>query len=488
MSGAPRLRGNIGPLQYLALGFGTMIGSAWVLLLGDWVGEAGPGGAVLGFLAGGVVIMIVGACYAELTAYIPEAGSEFVYAHRIYGRGLAFVVGWFLILYLLSVTVFEALACAWVVETLLPAWHSPVLYTAFRSGISWETLIVGIGCALAILLVNYRGARVAVVSHTILTSGFLIVVFCILAAQLANARFSNLVPLFANVAGRPWWTGSGAIFAFCAYGLNGFQCIPHAVEERSGGVSLRKIGVILVSAIGAAAIFYCLVVIAASAVVPWRGLVHASLPTVAAVAALPYGNVAAVVLLIATAASLFKAWNGVFMMATRLVVAMARAGFVPQSLAGLHRRHESPARAVCAVGICTMCGVFFGKGAIEPITDMSAMVLTLTYVLCCATVLRLRARGSRQQHAGMQGPYRVPGGRVLVWAGVLGSTVMGVFAFLAPFWQEQGLPVEWRLLGLWGALGAGVWYSSVRRRAQAPSPDGVSPLSAPDSPNIQGPW
>ena len=69
MSGAPRLRGNIGPLQYLALGFGTMIGSAWVILLGDWLGEAGPGGAVLGFLAGGVVVMIVGACYAELTGY-----------------------------------------------------------------------------------------------------------------------------------------------------------------------------------------------------------------------------------------------------------------------------------------------------------------------------------------------------------------------------------------------------------------------------------
>ncbi|HVW71311.1 MAG TPA: APC family permease [Steroidobacteraceae bacterium] len=456
MSGAPRLRGNIGPLQYLALGFGTMIGSAWVILLGDWLGEAGPGGAVLGFLAGGVVVMIVGACYAELTGYIPEAGSEFVYAHRIYGRGLAFVVGWFLILYLLSVTVFEALACAWVVETLVPTWHSRVLYSAFGTGISRETLLVGIGGALGIIALNYRGARVAVVSHAILTSGFLVIVLCILVALLVNGRSDNWTPLLANVRGRPWWTGSGAIFAFCAYGLNGFQSIPHAVEERSPGVSLHRIGVILVSAIGAAALFYCLVVLAASSIVPWRGLVDAPLPTVAAVAALPYGNVVTVILLIATAASLFKAWNGVFMMATRLVVAMARAGFVPGALARLHPRYESPALAICAVGSCTVAGVFFGKGAIEPITDMSAMVLTLTYVLCCVTVLRLRRSGTR-------GPYRVPGGEWLIKAGVAGSALMAACAFLAPFGSARGgVPLEWRLLGVWGLLGCAVWFVGLR--------------------------
>ena len=109
------LRGNIGPLQYLALGFGTIIGSAWVILLGNWITKAGPGGAILGFLCGGVVMMVIGACYAELTTHIPEAGSEFIYAHRIYGRGVAFVVGWFLVLYLISVTVFEGLARNFVV-------------------------------------------------------------------------------------------------------------------------------------------------------------------------------------------------------------------------------------------------------------------------------------------------------------------------------------------------------------------------------------
>lgn len=456
MSDAPRLRGRIGPFQYLALGFGTMIGSAWVILLGDWLGKAGPGGSVLGFLGGGLVVMLVGACYAELAGHIPEAGSEFVYARRVYGPRLAFAVGWFLVLYLLSVTVFEAIAFAWIVETLLPGWFSGVL--------------VAVAGAIVIVGLNFRGAQLAVVSHTILTYGFAATVGCILLALLVLGHGENVRPAFAPTNGQPWWVGSGAIFAFCAYALNGFQTIPHAVEERSGNTSLRTIGWIIVGSIAAAAGFYCLVVIAASVIVPWRELVTAPLPMVAAARALPHGQAFALALLVATAASLLKAWNGVFMMAARLLVAMARAGCVPAAFARLHPRFQSPALAVLAVGACNIGGIFLGKRAIEPITDMSAMVLTLTYVLCCATVLSIRTRGAL-------GHFHVPGGTTLVWAGLVGSAVMAGCAFLTPLWQAQGVPLEWKLLSVWGAIGYAVWRYAVRRGTA------VSSSSTPDSPS-----
>jgi len=503
MTDAPRLRGNIGRFQYLALGFGTMIGSAWVILLGDWLGKAGPGGAVLGFLAGGVVVVLVGACYAELAGYLPEAGSEFVYARRVYGRGLAFTVGWFLVLYLLSVTVFEALAFAWIVETVLPG---------------TPALPVGITGAVVIAALNLRGAQLAVISHTLLTYSFFVVVVCILLLLLANGSAHNAKPLFAATNGRNWWLRSGAIFAFCAYALNGFQTIPHAVEERSGNTSLRAIGWIIVGSICAAAAFYCLVVVAASVIVPWQDLVSAPLPMVAAVRNLPHGQSVAMVLLIATAASLLKAWNGVFMMAVRLLVAMARAGCVPAVFARLHPRFQSPAPAVLAAGACNIGGIFLGKGAIEPITDMSAMVLTLTYGMCCWTVLRIRRRGSHAHvppdgHTGRPSdPVRAGtrtrddaastaaiAGRAdtvdagaesavattatrkgaatwLVWLALIGSSLMAACAFLTPFWQQPGFPLEYQLLTAWAVLGYIVWRYALTRQ------------SDPGSPNSRGPW
>jgi basic amino acid/polyamine antiporter, APA family len=144
------LRGEIGKFQYLALGFGTIVGSAWVILLGDWLTKAGPGGAILGFLCGGAVMMVIGACYAELTTRIPEAGSEFIYAHRIYGSGVAFVVGWFLVLYLVSVTVFESLALAWIADVIFPDWKIAVLYHAFGAPISGEAILVSVTGAAVI--------------------------------------------------------------------------------------------------------------------------------------------------------------------------------------------------------------------------------------------------------------------------------------------------------------------------------------------------
>jgi amino acid transporter len=458
---APALHGDIGRFQYLALGFGTMIGSAWVILLGDWLGKAGPGGAILGFLCGGLVMMAIGGCYAELTARLPEAGSEFIYAHRVYGRPMAFVVGWFLVLYLLCVTVFEGLALAWIVEIVFPRWQPAELYRAFGTPISSETLVVGAGGALTIFALNFRGARVAVVSHSLLTYGFLVVAVLILLAMLANGRVSNALPLFATMNGRPWWLGTGSIFAFGAYALNGFQAIPQAIEERSANTSLRVIAYLIVGSIAAAMLFYCFAVLAASVVLPWRTLTSAPLPMATAAAALPHGQAFVTALLIATAVSLFKAWNGIFMMAARLFVAMARLGYIPRAFARLHDRYESPAAALLVIGGLNVGGIFLGKGAIEPITDMCAMMLTLTYVLCSVTVLRMRRQGRASQ-------FQVPGGASLIWLGGIGAAFMAAVALLSPFWEQSGtVPLEWRLLGAWGLIGALVWFFWVRN---APRP------------------
>jgi amino acid transporter len=202
---------------------------------------------------------------------------------------------------------------------------------------------------------------------------------------------------------------------------------------------------------------------------------------VAAAGHLPHGQVFAMVLLIATAASLLKAWNGVFMMAVRLLIAMARAGCVPAVFARLHPRFHSPVPAILAAGACNIAGIFLGKGAIEPITDMSAMVLTLTYGLCCWTVLRIRRRGitgsSRaRSEPATDGNLLVPGGRWLVWIALIGSALMAACAFLTPFWQQPGFPLEYQLLAAWGLIGFVVWRYALSHPSGPDSPSTPAPL------------
>ena len=70
------LRPSIGRAGFFALAFGSMIGVAWVTMLGKWLTTAGPMGAVLGFAAGGLLMVCIGLCYAELCAMLPVAAGS----------------------------------------------------------------------------------------------------------------------------------------------------------------------------------------------------------------------------------------------------------------------------------------------------------------------------------------------------------------------------------------------------------------------------
>src|SRR5580692_4809116 len=104
------LRTAIGRGGFFSLAFGAIVGSGWVVVLGDWLTSAGPGGATLGFLAGALVMVLIALCYGELAARSSVAGGEFLFTLETFGRFPAFLVGWFLTLYSVAVCAFEAIA------------------------------------------------------------------------------------------------------------------------------------------------------------------------------------------------------------------------------------------------------------------------------------------------------------------------------------------------------------------------------------------
>jgi hypothetical protein len=62
MHGTPRQgeRRVIRPRGFFALSFGSMVGSGWIILLGEWLRRAAPGGAMLALLAGGALMALIG--------------------------------------------------------------------------------------------------------------------------------------------------------------------------------------------------------------------------------------------------------------------------------------------------------------------------------------------------------------------------------------------------------------------------------------------
>jgi ethanolamine permease len=249
--------------------------------------------------------------------------------------------------------------------------------------------------------------------------------------------------------------------------LNGFQAAIHAIEERGRAISLRRSVLSMVLGIGAGAAFYAIVILAASAAVPWKKLVHADLPAAYAFSAsLPSGVLGTVVLVAATL-SLVKTWNAIVFMASRLIFAQARLGYLPAMFARISVPARVPAVAITAVTLLTILLVPFGRGAVVPIVNMCSMCLAVTYVLSIGILIRLRSSVGNCHKAPA---FEVPGGPWLIGAALIAAIVMASAAILEPAIRIRGVPLEWELIAGWGLCGVIAWVFVARKVVSMPVP------------------
>lgn len=445
---AQTLRRAVGGSGFFTLAFGAIVGSGWVMVLGDWLQTAGPGGAVLAFAAGAAVMVLIALCYGELAGRAPRAGAEFLYALEAFGPDAGFVVGWFLTLYAIATCAFEGIALGWIMKTLWPPLDLGVAYTVAGTPVTWGAIGLGIAGTLVIGGLHWRGAATAIRFQNLVTYGFIVVTgaLVIVAACLGSARY--LEPLFPQGPGASWTGGALWIFATCAFFLNGWQTALHAIEERRDATTEFRAVLGMVAAIVVAALFYSALVLAAGMALPRAALVGAGLPAVDAFRSLPGGAVWGTVLLGAAAISLAKTWSAMLWVASRLLYAQARHGLLPGRFQSLDPSSGAPRTAIVTVMVISLAGMLAGRGAILPIVNMVSTCMALSFILCLAVLLRIR---HRQPQAGA---LRVPGGRVTVVTALLGALAMVGIAVGRPLYEQGGgLPPEWIMLLAWGGLG-----------------------------------
>lgn len=443
---------SLGPVRFFALSFGCIVGSGWVVVLGDWLKACGPAGVVLGMVAGGSVMLANSGAYAELIARYPIAGGEFVFARKVFGDRTAFLVGWLWTLSLIAVAVFEATALPWLLETLIPAMKGPTLYVSLDTPVTADALGVALLGTVFVAIMNYRGARAAATMQSVLSFAFLALAVLIVSLGFALGSWSNLEPLVREDQAKPWWLGALWIFAIAPLFLNGFQSVAQTVEERAENVTFPRVAASMASALAVGIGFYCLVTLAAASAMPWQTLLDRPMVTAAAFSSLLPHHALSVLVLVAATFSVVRVWNGVAIWASRLLMAQARAGFLPVWLGATHQRHGSPTTAVIFVAVSTAVGVLLGRGAIIPLVDMASLCLAGNLVLTCIAALRVRA--THPIHA----PYETPGGAATLTYALIGSGGMAAFTFLDPILRHPGhLPIEWVVTGVWAGMGIVFW-------------------------------
>jgi len=445
---------SITGVGFFVLAFGSIVGSGWVVAMGEWLGAAGPGGAILAFTLGGAVMALIAGAYAELLARLPRSGGEFCFVSSGIGPRTGMMVGWFILLHMISFTAFEAFALVWFLEALVPLLaDAPVLYRAVGTPVTGITLGVGVVGVVVITWFNCRGAHLAVHFQRIITFGFIAISLGLILIGFAFGRPSNLVPLFAPAPAGEMMSGVFWTFATSLLFLSGFQATANAVEERSPETSMRVIAKVLVGAVLAAAAFYALILLAASLLQHWPDLVAAPLP-----AAFAFRDVlpgAATLVLVAATFSLAKTWNALHFSAARLIMALARDGLLPAALERIELHSGVPRRAIISVAIGTLAWLGMGRGAILPIINMCTICITVIMILSLIALWRLRDRQSDVPD------FVLPGGRATLTVAIAAAALAAGIAAIAPFARGERFPIEIVLLIIWAV--AGLIFVAVRR-------------------------
>ncbi len=111
-------------VDYFTLGWGTMVGVGWLVVMDDWLLRGGPLGGVLGFAIGGALLLPIGYVYGQLVTAMPDAAGEVAYTAKVFPRSVSFATGWMMVLAYFIVCPWEAVAVGKIAAYIFPALDS----------------------------------------------------------------------------------------------------------------------------------------------------------------------------------------------------------------------------------------------------------------------------------------------------------------------------------------------------------------------------
>lgn len=447
------LRKDIGPWSLFVLAFGTIIGVGWITVMGAWLGQAGPLGAILGFVGGGLVMIVIGLCYAEAAAMFPVSGGEVAYLYEMFGRRVCYAAGWVLAFDYIALTSFEAISIGWVLSALLPGFGGPVIYTALGEDVHLWALVAGLATMAVLAAINYRGAKFASGFQAALAIVLLVATAGFVFAGLSWGEAVNLEPMFVAGASGSVLPGLLAVLATTPFWFAGFDTIPQAMGELEERAGLKVVARVIVLAIALAIVYYCLVILSTAMSLPRERLLALDLP-VAGAFETAFGSAAlGKLVLFAGLCGLITTWNAILFAATRLLFALGRGRMIPARFGAVHPSYGTPHVAILFVALLGGVGALFGRNAIVPIVNAGAICLALVFFAVVIGVIKLRRVAPARER-----PYRLPGGNAALTAAALLAFGLLLVSVSEPWRASEGFPLEWSLLLGWGAAGVVFWF------------------------------
>ncbi|MGA3089969.1 MAG: APC family permease [Terriglobales bacterium] len=419
--------------DYFSLGWGTMVGVGWLVVMDDWLLRGGPLGGILGFAVGGVLLLPIGYVYGKLVVAMPDASGEVAYTAKVFPRPVSFFTGWMMMLAYFIVCPWEAVAIGRIAAYIFPALDRLELYRVAGKPIYLPHLVIGLALTALVTLVNYRGVRLSASFQNWTTFGTLVLFVIFVAIGVTRGSPANFPPVFTHSP----LVSILLVLQIVPYYMTGFESVTKAAEEASPQFRAQGFSRAIYAAIVIGAVFYIMVIAAVSFVAPWRALTGAPFMTAVAFERAVGSRSIVSIILSAALLSLFKVFNGNFIAASRLLFAMGRRGLIDTRLARVHPRHQTPAVAVLSIGVATAACMFPGSAILVPISEVGSVASATGWFAVCVAYLWMRPSIAD---------------RLIALLGALVGLAMVGMKFL-PVVPGSFSGWEWLSLALWLVLG-----------------------------------
>ncbi|MCT7358934.1 ethanolamine permease [Thalassolituus pacificus] len=397
--------------------------AGWILLAGlgvsyvisgDFAGwnfgiaQAGWGGFAIAALLMAVMYFTLVLSLAEMSAAIPAAGGGYSFARQAMGPAGGYLTG-------LAVLIEYALAPAAIVIFIgsaveaLVGFNGPWVYAAFYL-VFIGIHLAGVGEALKVMMVISGLAVLAIIATAIALIGSFD------SANLfdiaASEGTSSMLPL--------GWYGVWAALPFAMWLFLAVEGVPLAAEEAKDPAKDVPKGIIgaMVFLLFTALLVVLLIPGAAGA----QAMGESAVPLVDALNATGHTQLATIINvlgLVGLIASFFSIIYGY----SRLVFALSRAGYLPQTLSVTTER-KVPARALIVPGVLGFVASLSGEG--DLMLAMAVVGATVSYALMALSHIMLRVKQPE-----LVRPYKTPGGVFTSGIALLLSLIAltGVYAF-----------------------------------------------------------
>ena len=430
--------------DYFALGWGTMVGVGWLVIMDDWLLRGGALGTILGFAIGGAALLPIGWVYGRMVQAMPDAAGEVAYTAAAFPRSVSYATGWMMLLAYFIVCPWEAVAVGRIAGYIFPAIDSVELYRIAGRPVYLPHLLIGLGLTALLTVLNYSGVRLSATFQNWTSFGTIGLFILFVGLGAGRGSPQNFPPLFTHTP----LVSILLVVQIVPYFMTGFESVGKAAEEASTEFQGRSFFHAIWMAILVAIVFYTTIVAAVAYVAPWHALIGEKFMTAVAFERAVGARWVVNIILAAALLSLFKCFNGNFVASSRLLFALGRRGLTDARVGQVHPQYQTPSVAVLCVGLFTAACMLLGDAILVPITEVGAVASAIGWSATCAACLYLGAGRADSSCIRLS-----TGGRVIVVFGLLVGMSMCLMKVM-PLVPGHFTVYEWIALGCWIALGA----------------------------------